>query len=148
MTIYKEFTPTYLYIKQHSITAKLYFGKTVKDPEVYKGSGSRWTSHIKKHGKEHVETLWYSLFTDQESCTAFALLFSEQQRIVESSDWLNLIPENGIDGWYPGTNRSEETKQRMSAAKLNMTEETKAKLSAALKGKPRGPYYKKSKEQL
>ena len=52
------YTPTYLYIKQHALTGKLYFGKTVQNPEVYKGSGTHWTNHIKKHGKEHIKTLW------------------------------------------------------------------------------------------
>lgn len=52
------YTPTYLYIKQHTITGKLYFGKTIKDPEKYMGSGTHWKRHINKHGKEHVETLW------------------------------------------------------------------------------------------
>jgi hypothetical protein len=97
------FTPTYLYIKQHSVTGKLYFGKTVKDPESYLGSGTHWMRHIKKHGKEHVVTLWYCLFLDQESCTEFALLFSKQENIVESDDWLNLRDENGKDGITPGT---------------------------------------------
>ena len=168
MNIYTEdFTPTFLYIKQHSVTGKLYFGKTVKDPEVYMGSGKHWTSHIKKHGREHIITLWYSLFLDRESCTQFALMFSEHQRIVESADWLNLMPENGLDGGCPGLILSEEHKQKISAAhkgklfseetraKLSaahkgkllgpLSEETRAKMSAARKGKLRGPYSKKAK---
>lgn len=33
-----NFKPTFLYLKQHSVTGKLYFGKTVsKDPSKYKG---------------------------------------------------------------------------------------------------------------
>ena len=38
----KLFSPTYLYIKQHSVTGKLYFGKTSKPypyVENYLGSG-------------------------------------------------------------------------------------------------------------
>jgi hypothetical protein len=97
------FQPTYLYIKQHAITGKCYFGKTIKDPVKYRGSGKRWQRHIKAHGVKHVETLWYKLFTDQEECTRVALLFSEQQDIVKSDRWLNFRPENGIDGMPPGT---------------------------------------------
>lgn len=89
---------TYLYIKRHSVTGKLYFGKTNKNPESYLGSGTHWKNHIKKHGKDFVETLWYCFFHDQEECTKFALMFSEQQNIVESNDWLNLVPENGMNG--------------------------------------------------
>ena len=98
MSIYTPFKPTYLYIKQHSITGKLYFGKTIKDPEKYLGSGKHWLRHIKKHGKEHVVNLWYCLFLDGESIKEFALNFSIQENIVDSEQWLNLVNENGLDG--------------------------------------------------
>jgi len=113
MTIY---TPTYLYIKQHSITGKLYFGKTITDPEKYLGSGKHWKRHIKKHGKEHVVTLWYCLFYDQEECTKFALMFSEQQNIAQSDIWLNLKPENGRDGTIPGTIWTDEQRLKFKIA--------------------------------
>ena len=99
----KIFKPTYLYIKQHAVTGKLYFGKTTKsNPETYLGSGKHWKSHIKVHGNQFVITRWFCLFIDQESCTEFALNFSKQQNIVESSNWLNLKPENGLDGAITG----------------------------------------------
>lgn len=42
-----EFTPTYLYVKHHSITGLKYFGKTTKlDPVTYKGSGLVWRRRI------------------------------------------------------------------------------------------------------
>lgn len=92
-----NFSPTYLYIKQHFITGKLYFGKTIKkDPLAYKGSGSHWISHIKKYGREHVITLWHEHFTDKDECMKFALEFSEKMDIVKSMHWLNLMLENGI----------------------------------------------------
>ena len=48
----------YLYVKQHSITGLKYFGKTTKiDPFLYKGSGKYWQRHIKKYGKNFIETL-------------------------------------------------------------------------------------------
>jgi hypothetical protein len=92
------FIPTFLYIKQHTITGKLYFGKTTKNPEKYLGSGRYWTKHIEKHGKEHVVNLWYCLFYDEEDCTKFALEFSNNHHIVESDDWANLMLENGATG--------------------------------------------------
>lgn len=89
----------YLYVKQHSITKLKYFGKTEKlDPFKYLGSGSYWQKHLKKHGKEHIETLEIWGFDDQELCTEFALKFSKDNNIVESDEWANLIPENGLDG--------------------------------------------------
>lgn len=109
----------YLYIKQHTITGKLYFGKTTSNPEKYLGSGLHWTRHIKQHGREHVVNLWYDLFEDQNECTNFALELSIKMNIVESDQWLNLKPENGLDG---GT--------------FNCDIETRNKISEALKGKP------------
>lgn len=111
------FKPTYLYIKRHSVTGKLYFGKTIKDPETYKGSGTNWSRHIKKHGVEHIETLWYCLFLDQESITEFALNFSKQENIVESKDWLNLQDENGIDGAPIGIKRNIEQRLKISQSR-------------------------------
>ena len=94
----KPFKQTFLYIKQHSITGKCYFGKTTqKDPIKYKGGGLRWSYHLKKHGHD-VETLWYCLFIDQEECTKFAESFSKQEDIANSDLWLNLKHENGLDG--------------------------------------------------
>lgn len=103
MNIYTNFKPTFLYIKQHSITNKFYFGKTINNPEKYQGSGKLWKRHIKKHGKEYVVTLWYELFTNLNDIREFALTFSEDMNIVESDQWLNLIPENGTDGGSRGT---------------------------------------------
>lgn len=122
MTI--NFTPTRLYIKRHSISGLMYFGKTVKkDVYSYKGSGKHWKSHIKEHGLDFVETLWVSeLFTNKDDIAEFAILFSEYFNIVDSSKWANLTIENGIDGgdsgvyphWLIGRKNSEETKKKRS----------------------------------
>lgn len=93
-----EFQPTYLYIKQHMITKKLYFGKTTQDPIKYKGSGKYWKLHIKLHGKQYIETLWFCLFMNKEEINKFAMLFSSQHNIIESDDWANLMFENGKGG--------------------------------------------------
>ena len=91
--------PTYLYIKQHSITKKKYFGKTTNvNPYEYNGSGKYWTDHIKKHGKEHIETLWVSYLYYDTSIVDVALQFSFENNIVESKEWANQKPENGLDG--------------------------------------------------
>jgi hypothetical protein len=95
-SIYSNFTPTFLYIKQHKVTGKLYFGKTIRNPEKYKGSGVHWKAHIKKHGKD-TETLWYCLYNDEESIKDAALQFSKLWNIVDSQEWLNLIEEDGVD---------------------------------------------------
>lgn len=114
MTIYTQlFYPTFLYIKQHSVTGKLYFGKTTqKDPIKYRGSGLHWKYHIKKYGKEHIITLWHELFENEEELTEFALDFSKKMNIVSSKSWLNLIEESGL-----GVKHSEETKKKISTAR-------------------------------
>ena len=157
-----EFKPTYLYIKQHSITGKLYFGKTIKNPEKYNGSGKHWIKHIDFHGKEFIDTIWYCLFYNKYDIEQFAISFSEQQNIVESAEWLNLIPENGINGGafihskeccekiskalkgrispFKGCKFSVESKEKLSISMMGKShpnsKETRLKISKALKGNP------------
>ena len=40
----------YLYVKTHRVTKLKYFGKTVRDPYKYRGSGKHWKAHLKVHG--------------------------------------------------------------------------------------------------
>lgn len=95
----QNFKPTYLYIKQHTVTGKLYFGKTTKDNvEEYIGSGIHWRRHIKTHGVDKIVTLWYCLFTDIDTLVDTALKLSSELNIIESDEWLNLKPESGLDG--------------------------------------------------
>lgn len=77
-----------------------YFGKSVRDDiEKYLGSGKHWLRHVNKHGKEHVITEWISdWFYDKENIKEFALKFSRDNNIVESDCWLNLKPEDGLNG--------------------------------------------------
>ena len=128
---------TFLYIKRHKETGLLYFGKTCKkDPYTYNGSGIFWKKHIKKHG-ENIETLWVSEFNENDNVEEFAELFSEVNDIVNSSQWANLIIENGKDGWISGVKRSIETREKMSNSAKNrspMAQETRDKLSKAHKG--------------
>lgn len=123
-TIYQPITPTYLYIKQHSITKKKYFGKTTsKDPYKYKGSGEYWNNHIKKHGRKHIVTLWVSDLYYDTSIVGIALKFSADNNIVESKEWANLEPENGLNGGAPGRKLGPHSV------------ESNAKRSASMKGK-------------
>ena len=140
MTIYTPIQPTYLYIKQHSITGLKYFGKTTrKDPYTYNGSGTHWTRHIKIHGKEHVVTLWVSELYQDTSISDYALQFSIENDIVESKEWANLKPENGLDGAIKGIKHSAEAKANMSIAQTGKkrSAETKANMS-----KPRSAEHK------
>jgi hypothetical protein len=99
-SIYTAIKPTYLYIKQHSITRLKYFGKTSKNPHKYQGSGKYWLKHINKHGKQFVKTIWVSDLYYDTSIKEIALHFSVENNIVESKDWANLVLENGLDGGF------------------------------------------------
>jgi len=156
------FKPTWLYVKQHNQTGLKYFGKTVRNPYKYKGSGKKWVAHINKHGND-VTTIWVELFTDQNLIREFALKFSEENQIVESNDWANLKPEDGLwGGSAKGTNAgkvrteehcrkiSEKAKGRKHSSETIMlmslqrkgrqlAEETKQKIGKANKGKVRNP---------
>ena len=109
---------TWLYVKQHNQTGLMYFGKTVRNPLKYKGSGSYWSSHRKIHGND-ISTLWYEYFEDEDLLVEFAELFSEFFDIVNASKnnkklWANVVPENGLMG---GQNKGQPSK--MKGKKLN-----------------------------
>jgi hypothetical protein len=142
--------PTCLYIKEHSLTGLKYFGKTTnKDVHKYLGSGIRWTHHIKKHGKEHVATIWVSEpFIDKDLLEEFATFMSEELDIVNSNKWANLVIENGISGGAirNGQVLSEESKDkiRQKAIGRKASSETKLKMSAIRKGRPQTEKQKQS----
>lgn len=158
----------YLYIKQHQDTGLLYFGRTfcstLDEVEKYPGSGKYWIRHLKCHGFK-INTLCVWEFEDEqlEEAGVFALMFSEENDIVNSKKWANLRPENATDGTIKGTKfskessmkksiamtgrkrkpHSEETKAKIKAARQSQimkprTEESRAKTSAALKGNKNG----------
>ena len=144
--------PTYLYIKRHKLTGKCYFGKTTKsDPINYSGSGKYWIRHLRVHGYNHVETLWYKLFTDQEELTRVALEFSRQQDIVNSDLWLNLREENGLDGSVEGTRFSEESKKKISdSAKeyaASLSPEDRKKRFGTMAGRTQNPESNKKRSE-
>ena len=92
----KEKTPIYLYIKTHNKTGLKYFGKTIKDPFLYKGSGKHWRRHLDFHGDD-VTTETYGKFEDKEECLTEAIKFSIKNNIVESEEWAYLRMES-LDG--------------------------------------------------
>lgn len=127
----KEFKPTWLYIKQHNITGLKYFGKTLRNPDEYKGSGKYWASHLEKHGYD-VSTVWKQLFDNEIILSEYAINFSKEHDIVESSNWANLKIEDGLMGGYYG----------------KVSQETRDKMSKSLKGKNAGknhPFFGKTR---
>lgn len=131
----------YLYVKQHSVTGLKYFGRTIFNPFVYKGSGQHWIPHFKKHGEDLIQTLEVWGFDDQYLCTEFALKFSKDNNIVESKEWANLVLEDGTHSngeGQRGIERPKEVKAKISSSMKGRpkSEEHKAKIRASLLGRP------------
>ena len=136
-----------LCIFQHKKTGKKYFSKTTRyftesDLLKYGGSGVYWRKHLKKHGKELTVQI-HGIYSLDETSTDYvkpiALKFSEDNDIVNSKEWANLIPENGLNGNGPPSyyKCSEETRKKLSLANLGriISEETKLKISQSKTGK-------------
>jgi hypothetical protein len=133
---------TYLYIKRHTITGLKYFGKTTKqDPYAYLGSGKLWLRHIKKHGKEFVVTDWVRLFANETELVEFALNFSKENNIVKSTEWANLMDEDGKHGSAKGRIVSAETRAKHSVIHTGkiISPEQRRQISARHKGKTISP---------
>lgn len=93
----KRYKPTRLYIKE--LAGVKYFGKTTKDPYTYHGSGVVWLKRIQKYGTDAIKTLWVSEpYDDPYEIQEIALHFSRENQIVESEQWANCKPEDGLDG--------------------------------------------------
>jgi len=111
---------TTLYIKTHNTTGLKYFGKTTKSGKEfdnYQGSGTYWQRHLKKHGSS-ITTEIFAQFEDNDTeLVKTALRFSKENDIVDSSQWANLIMEDGKDGGLPVELLSEETRRKMSESK-------------------------------
>ena len=136
----ESFVPCRLYIKE--LAGIKYFGKTSRNPYSYLGSGVIWNDRIKKYGKENIKTLWVSnLYDDPRIIQEVALAFSKENQIVESNEWANMKPENGLNGGRHGHKgnlgagrKSAETKRKKgipaggtseSIAKGNITKRVK-----------------------
>jgi hypothetical protein len=138
------FRPTYLYIKQHTITGKLYFGKcqrTEVELLKYKGSGIKWKSHIKHHGIKYVTTLWYELYDNIFDLVADAISMSKSFNIVNNESWMNLILENGLD-WYTQTNHPRLRGKSHPMFGRKHSEKTRKIISEKCSGKNNSNYGK------
>jgi hypothetical protein len=129
---------TYLYHKRHKQTGLNYFGKTIRDPYNYTGSGVYWTRHLKKHGVD-IETIQVWEFTDLSDCSDFATEFSIKHNIVESKEWANLRIENGMDGGHtPGAYTTEARIKKGAKLKGRIYSEETLNKMRSHKGKSKG----------
>lgn len=91
-----------LYIATHNTTKKKYFGKTTRYlteealQKNYHGSGVMWVEHLKDFGDDVSMKLLgvYSI----DTVSAIAIKFSNDNNIVASNDWLNMVIEDGLYG--------------------------------------------------
>ena len=67
----------------------------------YKGSGTVWKRHLKKHGND-VSTGIMGVYYDRQRCVEAALEFSRTHNIVASKEWANLVEENAETGAQGG----------------------------------------------
>ena len=125
------FNTTKFYFKIHQITGHRYLGKTIRCPIKNGGGGVRFKRHAKKYG-DLWDTYEIAEFpSDQkEKIRRFGLYLSAKHDIVDLDKWLNLIPENGLDGgdvrsgenhpkpWL-GKKFSKEHKQKIAKAMIN-----------------------------
>jgi len=146
------FKPTALLVMEHNITGLKYFCKTALLDRVnrYKGSGTRWTNHLKVHGKD-IKVGVLGFYVEEERCRNAAKQFSVDNKIVESDEWANLVEETGmmdrnmsnsLNPFY-GKKHTPKMKESMRLARLGRSvnkgayrsPEQRAKISASLKGR-------------
>ena len=89
-----------LMIKTHDITGLKYLCYTRSEGSTYnsyKGSGSRWKKHLKKHGDQITTELIYETY-NHEMFKKVAIQRSIELNIVDSEEWANLKLEEGDGG--------------------------------------------------
>lgn len=131
----------YLYVKTHNKTGLKYLGKTEStDPHKYKGSGSYWSKHIKKHGYD-VTTEILKECSSKEELKKWGLYYSELWNVVASPKWANLAIEQGDGGninqgrkFGPHTFEHKEKISNKLKGHIH-SEESKIKISNSHKGK-------------
>ena len=88
--------PVFLYMKQHNITGLLYFGRTIKEPFKYNGSGSEWSRHLTEYGND-ISTIWLRKFENENDprLEKMARRISNELDIIESDKFTNKVIEKG-----------------------------------------------------
>lgn len=93
--------PTYLLIKEHIDTGLKYLCKhdaaNFSDCENYRGSGTYWKKHLKKHGNK-VKTTCLFVTENEKEFREVAKKYSLEFNVIESKEWANLCNEEGQGG--------------------------------------------------
>jgi len=84
-------------IKKAYPSGLMYLCQTKQDPYSYKGSGTRWTNHIKHHNS-HIITCIIGEYETMEELREAGIQYSRELNVVESEEWANLREEDGTGG--------------------------------------------------
>lgn len=162
----------YLYVKTHNKTGLKYLGKTKHNPHKYQGSGTYWKRHIKKYGYDVTTEIVFQsddIQTFKQKCIYYSILWN----IVESSEWANLVEENGVGGsnsrsaklaWETkrnnGTHNNSHTAEALAKCKQTKIKngtnpkeimsrpEVLFKQKEGVKNKWKDPEYRKKQERI
>ena len=112
------FKTTALYVKTHNKTGFKYFGKTtcLSRVHTYKGSGIHWRRHLKIHGNDYTTEL-LGIWQDQERLKNFAIKFCQDNNVVKSEQWANMVLEEGLQGASNGdtnVSKRDDVRAKMS----------------------------------
>ena len=122
-----------IYVKTHLKTGLKYLGKTIaEDHHKYRGSGTYWLKHIRKHGYFVATQIIFQ--GNVEEAEIFALNFSRENNIVESKEWANLIEENVRGGHINGVEFTEEWLEKLRKPKPPRSKEYCENISKAKQG--------------
>jgi hypothetical protein len=121
----------YLYIKIHKETGLKYLGKTCQNPFSYKGSGIRWSNHLKKYGN-NVETIILFESENKEDIREKGIYYSSLWNIVKDDNWANLKIEEGDGGDTSNTPKYLESLKNRDYSKVK-TQKYKQKMSQTIK---------------
>jgi hypothetical protein len=114
------FETTALYVKTHNVTGFKYFGKTTRLQKIhsYKGSGVHWVRHLKKHGSNYTTEL-LGIWQNKERLVKFARKFCQENDVVKSSNWANIVLEEGLQGAANGETNVAQKLAVREKMKLN-----------------------------
>jgi hypothetical protein len=158
----------YLYVKTHNPTGLKYLGRTKRNPFKYKGSGTYWKNHIKKHGG-NISTTVVGEFETLEDLKTAGISWSKRCNVVESMEWANLTEETGegvpigTPAWNKGkkgltnnggppkghpcylTEHSQETKEKIRQSHLGKPSKLKGRTYEQIYGPEKASQLKKDR---
>ena len=138
----------YLYLKTHNKTDLKYFGQTVQNPFQYKGSGTRWTNHLRKHGN-NVDTKIIAECSTKEELKELGVYYSKLWNIVESKEFANCTIEEGTGGkTITSESRQGENNPRYGVKEDPATTELRRQRMLVTKNLPNYELYKSLIEKL